>query len=440
MAFTLDDEEFSDLKAQESNYTPKKLNRQQSAADEEGSRMKAANLVIARQQADMTAEDRAIDNEYKKAQTLAIQAKLPESYKRKINPKKIVHRGLDGTIKDEGADGRQSQAFWDQSKPGTEAYGERTARAEKFAQEDKARYEKRDSLIKPVRDQAIAKKRIEDKKQLAIAQDPNRRLSEMRMSGVGRPGRLNYAEVTGADGQKASYTAPTVEGGRAYVVQQDARAAKMASRAAEQMQSSRPQSPIAPKFDASSAIDQQMGAQAAQAMGPMPQMSPSRKINPQLNPASTMVSGAQVPLMPQPAPVADPNASAAIASFNQTQQNITRPSSLAQNANLQKLKAGDNVPTVLNAPGQVAGQVATSAAAGVASAAKSVAGAIQNTRLMNPNAGRIKPVMPTFKSTTIGGSPIATRVNPSAATPAKAIVAPRLAAQRQTSGSNPLVN
>jgi len=437
MAFTLDDEEFSDLKAQESNYTPKKLNRQQSAADEEGSRMKAANLVIARQQADMTAEDRAIDNEYKKAQTLAIQAKLPESYKRKINPKKSVHRGLDGKPKDEGSDDSRRQSFWDQSKPDTEAYGERMTRAEKFAQEDKARYEKRDSLIKPVRDQAIAKKRVEDKKQLAIAQDPNRRLSEMRMSGLGRPGRLNYAEVTGADGQKASYTAPTVEGGKAYAVQQDARAAKMASRATEQMQSSRPQSPIAPKFDPSSALDQQMGAQAAQAMGPTPQMLPSRSmINPQLNPASTMVSGSQVPLMPQPAPVADPNASAAIASFNQTQQNITRPSSPAQNANLQKLKAGDNVPTVLNVPGQVA----TSAAAGVVSGAKSVAGAIQNTRLINPNAGRINPVRPTFESTTIGGSPIATRVNPSAATPAKPTVAPRLAAQRKVSGSNPMVN
>jgi len=438
MVFTLNssEEEFSDLQAQESNYTPKKLNRQQSAADEEGSRMKAANLEIARQQADMTAEDRAIDNEYKKTQAVAMQAKLPESYKRKINPKKSVHRGLDGKPKDEGSDDSRRQSFWDQSKPGTEAYGERMTRAEKFAQEDKARYEKRDSLIKPVRDQALAKKGVEDQKQLAIAQDPNRRLSEMRMSGVGRPGRLNYAEVTGADGQKASYTAPTVEGGRAYAVQQDARAAKMASRATEQMQSSRPQSPIAPKFDASSAIDQQMGAQAAQAMGPMPQMSPSRKINPQLNPASTMASGSQVPLMPQPAPVADPNASAAIASFNQTQQSLTRPSSLAQNANLQKLKAGDNVPTVLNAPGQVA----TSAAAGVATAAKSVAGAIQSTRLMNPNAGRIKPVMPTFESTTIGGSPIATRVNPSAATPAKPTVAPRLAAQKKVSGSNLLLN
>jgi hypothetical protein len=439
MAFTLNssEEEFSDLQAQESNYTPKKLLRQQSAADEEGSRMKAANVEIARQQADMTAEDSAIDNEYKKAQTLAIQAKLPESYKRKINPKKSVHRGLDGKPKDEGSDDSRRQSFWDQSKPDTEAYGERMTRAEKFAQEDKARYEKRDSLIKPVRDQAIAKKRVEDKKQLAIDQDPNRRLSEMRMSGVGRPGRLNYAEVTGADGQKASYTAPTVEGGRAYAVQQDARAAKIASRADEQMQSSRPQSPIAPKFDPSSALDQQMGAQAAQAMGPTPQMLPSRSmINPQLNPASTMVSGSQVPLMPQPAPVADPNASAAIASFNQTQQNITRPSSPAQNANLQKLKAGDNVPTVLNVPGQVA----TSAAAGVVSGAKSVAGAIQNTRLINPNAGRINPVRPTFESTTIGGSPIATRVNPSAATPAKPTVAPRLAAQRKVSGSNPMLN
>jgi hypothetical protein len=439
MAFTLNssEEEFSDLKAQESNYTPKKLNRQQSAADEEGSRMEAANLVIARQQADMTAEDRAIDNEYKKAQTLAIQAKLPESYKRKINPKKSVHRGLDGKPKDEGADDLRRPRLTDQSKYGPEADAQRMARAEKFAQEDKARYEKRDSLIKPVRDQAIAKKRVEDKKRLAIAQDPNRRLSEMRMNGLGRPGNLNYAEVTGANGQKASYTAPTVEGGRAYAAQQDARAEKMASRADEQMQSSRPQSPIAPKFDPSSALDQQMGAQAAQAMGPTPQMLPSRSmINPQLNPASTMVSGSQVPLMPQPAPVADPNASAAIASFNQTQQNITRPSSPAQNANLQKLKAGDNVPTVLNVPGQVA----TSAAAGVVSGAKSVAGAIQNTRLINPNAGRINPVRPTFESTTIGGSPIATRVNPSAATPAKPTVAPRLAAQRKVSGSNPMLN
>ena len=439
MAWTIDtnEKEFSDLQAQESNNTPKKLLRQQSVAEEEGSRMVADAVATAKKSADMSAEDRAIDNEYKKAQTLAIQAKLPESYKRKINPKKIVHRGLDGKIKDEGADGRRSQAFWDQSKPGTQAYGERMARAEKFAQEDKARFQKRDSLIKPVRDQALARKKVEDQKQLAIAQDPNRRLSEMRMSGVGRPGRLNYAEVTGANGQKASYTAPTVEGGRAYAAQQDARAEKMASRAVMQMQSSRPQSPIAPKFDPSSALDQQMGAQAAQAMGPTPQMLPSRSmINPQLNPASTMVSGSQVPLMPQPAPVADPNASAAIASFNQTQQNITRPSSPAQNANLQKLKAGDNVPTVLNVPGQVA----TSAAAGVVSGAKSVAGAIQNTRLINPNAGRINPVRPTFESTTIGGSPIATRVNPSAATPAKPTVAPRLAAQRKVSGSNPMVN
>lgn len=439
MAWTIDtnEEEFSDLQAQESNNTPKKLLRQQSVAEEEGSRMVADAVATAKKSADMSAEDRAIDNEYKKAQTLAIQEKLPESYKRKINPKKTVHRGLDGKIKDEGADGRRSQSFWDQSKPGTQAYGERMARAEKFAQEDKARFQKRDSLIKPVRDQALARKKVEDQKQLAIAQDPNRRLSEMRMSGVGRPGRLNYAEVTGANGQKASYTAPTVEGGRAYAAQQDARAEKMASRAVTQMQSSRPQSPIAPKFDPSSALDQQMGAQAAQAMGPTPQMLPSRSmINPQLNPASTMVSGSQVPLMPQPAPVADPNASAAIASFNQTQQNITRPSSPAQNANLQKLKAGDNVPTVLNVPGQVA----TSAAAGVVSGAKSVAGAIQNTRLINPNAGRINPVRPTFESTTIGGSPIATRVNPSAATPAKPTVAPRLAAQRKVSGSNPLVN
>ena len=464
MAFTLDtEEEFSDLQTEEPSYSPKKPKQPntspvagQSAsgnnlvanpkkkpaltAEEEGSQMNADIVSAAKQYADMTAEDRAVENDYKRAQTLAVQAKLPESYKRKLrqeNPKKIVHRGLDGKPKEEGSDDRRRQAFWDQSKPGTEAYAQRMARAEKFAQDDKARYEKRDRLVKPVRDAAVAKKAIADQKQLAVTQDPNRRMSEMRMNGLRRPGNLNYAEVTGANGQTASYTRATPEGDAAYASIQDARGAKMVSRATQQTQSSMPQPTGAPAYNPSSAIDQQMGAQSAQAIGPMPQVSPSTKIvNPNFNPSSLSASGSQVPLMPQPAPAADPNASAAIASFNQSQQNIPRPSSTAQNANLQRLQAGNNVPTMINVPGQVASNVASGTVAG----AKAVAGAIQNTRLINPTAGRPTPVRPTYEGTTVGGAPTVTRVNPSSANPTKPIVAPRLAAQKKANGNNPMIN
>ena len=373
--------------------------------------MNADIVSAAKQYTDMTAQDRAIDNEYKKAQTLAIQAKLPESYKRKLvqeNPKKIVHRGLDGKPKDEGSDDSRRQAFWDQSKPGTETYAQRMGRAEKFAQEEKTRREKKERLLKPLRDARAAQKAIADQKQLAVTQDPNRRLSEMRMNGLGRPGKLNYAEVTGANGQTASYTRATPEGDAAYASIQDARGAKMVSRATQQTQSSMPQSTGAPAYNPSSAIDQQMGAQSAQSMGPMP----------------------------QPAPAADPNASAAIASFNQSQQNIPRPSSTAQNANLQRLQAGNNVPTMVNVPGQVASNVASGTVAG----AKAVAGAIQNTRLINPTAGRPTPVRPTYEGTTVGGAPTVTRVNPSSANPTKPIVAPRLAAQKKANGNNPMIN
>lgn len=441
------EEEFSDLQTEEPNYTPQKPveNPQKSAqkkstVDEEAGKMNADIVSAAKQYADMTAEDRAVENDYKKAQTLALQAKLPESYKRKLrqeNQKKIGHRGLDGKPKDEGSDDSRRQAFRDQFKPGTEAYAQRMARAEKFAQDDKARYEKRDRLVKPVRDEAVAKKAIADKKQLAVTQDPNRRLSEMRMNGLGRRGNLNYAEVTGANGETASYTRATPEGDAAYASMQDARGAKMVARASQQMQSSMPQSAGAPAYNTSGAIDQQMGAQSAQAMGPMPQVSPNTGIvNPQFNPASLTESKSQVPLMPQPAPAADPNASAAIASFNQTQQNIPRSSSPAQNANLRNLQAGNNVSTMIDVPGRVASNVASGTVAG----AKAVAGAIQNTRLINPNSGRPTPVRPTYESTTIGGSPTVLRVNPSSANPTKPIVAPRLAAQKKANGNNPMIN
>jgi len=453
MAFTLNssEEEFSDLQTEEPSYSPKKPKQPntspgagQSASGrkpaltdkEQGPQMNADIVSAAKQYADMTAEDRAVENDYKRAQTLAVQAKLPESYKRKLrqeNAKKIVSRGLDGKPKEEGSDDRRRQAFWDQSKPGTEAYAQRMARNEKFAQEEEARREKKERLVKPVRDAAIAKKAIADQKQLAITQDPNRRLSEMRMNGLGRRGNLNYAEVTGANGQTASYTRATPEGDAAYASIQDARGKKMVSRASEQMQSSAPQPTGAPAYNPSRAIDQQMGAQSAQAMGPMPQVSPTPKIvNPNFNPSSLSASGSQVPLMPQPAPAADPNASAAIASFNQSQQNIPRPSSTAQNANLQRLQAGNNVPTMINVPGQVA--------SGTVAGAKAVAGAIQNTRLINPTAGRPTPVRPTYEGTTVGGAPTVTRVNPSSANPTKPIVAPRLAAQKKANGNNPMIN
>ena len=452
MASALDtEEEFSDLQTEEPSYSPKKPKQPntspgagQSAsgkkpaltAEEEGSQMNADIVSAAKQYADMTAEDRAVENDYKRAQTLAIERKLPAEYRRKLrqeNPKKVVHRGLDGKPKEEGSDDSRRQAFRDQFKPGTEAYAQRMGRAEKFAQNEKSQYEKRDRLVKPVRDAAIAKKAIADQTQLAVAQDPNRRMSERRMNGLGRPGNLNYAETTGANGQTASYTRATPEGDAAYASIQDARGAKMVSRATQQAQSIMPQSLGAPAYNPSSAIDQQMGAQSAQAMGPMPQVSPTPKIvNPNFNPSSLSASGSQVPLMPQPAPAADPNASAAIASFNQSQQNIPRPSSTAQNANLQRLQAGNNVPTMVNVPGQVA--------SGTVAGAKAVAGAIQNTRLINPTAGRPTPVRPTYEGTTVGGAPTVTRVNPSSANPTKPIVAPRLAAQKKANGNNPMIN
>jgi hypothetical protein len=458
MASTLNssEEEFSNLQTEEPSYSPKKPKQPntspgagQSASgkkpaltdEEEGSQMNADIASAAKQYADMTAEDRAVENDYKRAQTLAVQAKLPESYKRKLrqeNAKKIVHRGLDGKVKDEGSDDSRRQTFREQFNPDTAAYSERMGRAEQFAQEDKARYEKRDRLVKPLRDEAVARKAIAGRKQLAVAQDPNRRLSEMRMNGLGRPGTLNYAEVTGANGQAASYTAPTVEGDAAYASIQDARGAKMVSRASEQMQSSMPRSPIAPSFNPSSATNPaMMGTQASQAMKTIPQNSPSPKIvNPQFNPAPLSASGSQVPLMPQAAPAVDPNASAAIASFNQTQQNIPRPSSLAQNANVQRLQAGNNVPTMVDVPGQVASNVASGAVAG----AKAVAGAIKNTSLANPNAGRTASVRPTYEGTTVGGAPTATRVNPSSINPVRPAVVPRLAAQKKVNGNNPMTN
>lgn len=416
------EEDFADLQVESSGYRPQGPNNPQrqitatDAAMADRDNVAKSLAQSASEYAAMSEEDRAVENDYKRAQTMAIQAKLPDSAKRMLrrSQNKAVRRGLDGKVKDEPSDPLRERRL-----TGPALSEAQQARNAEFQAKDKARTAARNTRLKEAVQPMVAKRDAENAARVSEAkrmQNPQARLDSMVSRQGLMGGRLNFAEVKQGDGRSAMYVAPTAAGSQAYVnAKVNPRMGQQTAALGERAMGVTPQMPSTP----SPAMPQGVAAAPAppQSMVGMPTFDPSK-----------LVVGSPAPARPQPP--ADPNAAAAIASFNQSAAQQPRGSSPAQNANLQNLQRG-NIPTLASVPGMLASKAVSDAGSFVKEAitprpnrltgALSAIGSVAKGK--TPLVGGSKPTTPSpiYQTTTPGGSPMTTSVEP--------VVAPRRVVQ-----------
>ena len=305
------------------------------------------------------------------------------------------------------AEAQRKADFWNQGKANErpEVREAREARAAEFQQRQDAQRQRMDDRLKPIREAAFARQDAESKRQDDM-KDPAKRLAAMRMKAAELGVRINYAELGGPGGKKATYMRPSAEGTEAYLATRGNKnlqnmADQASAKASEMMTPQMPQQPVTGAPSGAMAATNAMAARTPAPAAPM--------ITPQFNPSASIV-GPKAPAT-QPTQPADPNAAAAIASFNQSVAQQPRGSSMAQNANLQNLQQGD-IPTLANVPGDAA-RAATNA----------VGNFVQEGMQSRPNRVR---------DTALGIKDVATGKKP--------LITPRRRSQTaQTSAVNPLL-
>jgi hypothetical protein len=154
----------------------------------------------------------------------------------------------------------------------------------------------------------------------------------------------------------------------------------------------------------------------------------------------------QAPRATMAATPTDPNAAAAIASFNESVANQSRPLAPNQQANIRNLQQGDNVPTmadVVNVPGQnlrSAGNAISSYGSAVANSpgAKFV-GSLMGGKTPLVAGNKPSAPRPAYQATTPGGAPMTTSVKPESISPTRT-PAPRMTAQTaERNKKNPMM-
>jgi hypothetical protein len=132
------------------------------------------------------------------------------------------------------AEAQRKADFWNQGKANErpEVKAAREARTADFNQRQDAQRQRMDDRLKPIREAAFARQDAESKRQDDM-KDPAKRLAAMRMRAAELGATINYAEVSGEDGKKATYTANTPEGKKAQsdtmAVRQNREAARKAA-------------------------------------------------------------------------------------------------------------------------------------------------------------------------------------------------------------------
>jgi hypothetical protein len=278
------------------------------------------------------------------------------------------------------AEAQRKEDFWNQGKATErpEARAARDARQQDFQQRQDSQRDRMNAALAPIREAAFARQAAEKQRQEDM-KDPAKRLAAMRMRAAELGATINYAEVGGPDGKKATYMRPTKEGTEGYLATRGNKNLQdMANKAqgaggglvkdragnlqgadrdlanqngnllAARPSPSLPQNMTAPASQAG--IDRATNAMAAATPKPAtPDMVTPTFINAPIPkaPERNLVAGTDLERTFSPAQ-ADPNAAAAIASFNQMTG--------AQAANKRNLQRGDNVPTIANVPGELAGR------------------------------------------------------------------------------------
>ena len=466
-------EDFSDLRAEETNYRPQGPNNQRgSSVDAEIASRDATAKNMAQTAAAfaaMTEEDLKISNAYTKEQTRLLQAKIENDPRIKRALRRIELREKEKANKEsrEAKAEADRAAFWNRSKPGTAEYAEQQSRnsAAKTEQDQRAQalQDRVEEKVKPIRDAKLAKDAAEQQRQEDM-KDPAKRMAAARLANAGQ-GTLNYAEMTGADGKKTTYMRPTKEGTEGYLATrgnknlqdmvnkaQGAGGGLVKDRADNLQGADRD---LANKFGnllaamPSPGMQQNITAPASQAgidrvtnamAAAAPKPATPNMVTPTFNPAQPAT---QPSLMAGTPARPDPNAAAAIASFNQTAGNITRGSSPAQNANIRNLQSGDNVPTMADVPGELARRTGSAlGSAGQAVATSAPVAAVGNVLSgKTPLIGGAKPVAakPAASGTLPSGRPMTASANPEPVVPQRP-AAPRTVVQTAANKrNNPLM-
>ena len=247
------------------------------------------------------------------------------------------------------AKAQEREDFWNQGKANErpEVKAAREAKQADFQQRQDSQRDRMDAALKPLREAAFARQAAEKQRQEQM-QNPARRMAQARLDNAGK-GMLNYAEFSGPDGKKATYMRPTKEGTEGYLATRGNKnlkdmASKAQSRASAMPSLGMPQSMTAPASQVGT--DRVTNAMAVAT----PKPATPNMVMPTFNPAQP---AAQPSLMAGTPARPDPNATAAIASFNQSVANLPGTSSPDQNANLRNLQRG-NIPTLANVPGMMA--------------------------------------------------------------------------------------
>ena len=292
-------------------------------------------------------ENLDIDSDYKKEATRSMRSRNDaDPYVARSEGRARSRADRAGKV--EAAEQKRSD-FWDQGKQGTAANEAQQERNAAFQRTDAARQGAKDEAIAPIREQALARNKAQAQEQQNM-QDPDKRMAALRMDMARDGRRLSYAELSGPGGKKSTYMRPTKEGTEGYLATRGKKNFQDMANKAVGMASAKP-SPGLPQNMTAAApqagIDRATNATAAAT----PKPATPNVVMPTYNRPPAPPSP---DLLPPAAPAQpDPNAAAAIASFNQTQENLPRGSSMAQTANLQNLQKG-NVPTLANVPGELA--------------------------------------------------------------------------------------
>jgi hypothetical protein len=360
---TSSSEDFANLQADESNYRPQGPNNQKSPGEQALQTRDVSAQSLAQSAAalaSMTEEDRKIQNAYTQEQTNLLRAKIENSPKTKRALRVIESREKNKKAQEDYKAKREadSKAFWARNSPG--------AMASDMEARDKAWRERIEEKVKPIREAKLAKEAAEKQRQKDMA-DPAKRLEMMKQNAARDGVQLNYAEVGGnAPWKPAAYMADTPEGRAGYERTRGTANQKQVASAANQA-SGRAAGMMTPQIPQKPATGAPAGAMAATnamaAATPKPatpgyagSFGTGLQVTPRFNPTGGIVGPINSsPTRPAaPTAAADPNAAAAIASFNQSVSNMPKQNSPAQQANLRNLQQGDNVPTMADVPGEIA--------------------------------------------------------------------------------------
>jgi hypothetical protein len=402
----------------------------------------AAAVANDPQMRDAFLEEQRLSSESQKEQNRALKARNESD----PNVRRMEQREKNKKNREDAnaAEAQRRADFWNQGKADErpEVREAREARAKDFQDRQTAQQQRVNDRLKPVRDAAVAQQAADKKRQADMA-DPRRRMADLQVRAIRDGVKLNYGEVRQEDGKRGIAMAAGPRGQAGYDN----------TRGAKNLEQTRSMAGIAQSQNAgrmTPQMPQQAGTPvgAMQATKAMAAATPAPSVPDFVSPTFKPPQITQAPRATMAATPTDPNAAAAIASFNESVANQSRPLAPNQQANIRNLQQG-NIPTLANIPGDLARQATGSVQNFLQEGMQQRPNRLRNAILgiqsvatgKTPLVAGNKPSAPrpAYQATTPSGAPMTTTVKPESISPTRTPV-PRMTAQTaEQKKKNPLL-